>query len=133
MDWREALQRQMSPVLARLLHHGFVLPLCVACLGTNGSMACGWYEAMEATGLDCIFEASHIEAGALPRPLPMLVVDQRSAAVHGRLDPEDEEWHAHDTTETRGAQAAWAGDGVAGLPPVSPLGRGHVRRRARAS
>ena len=98
MDWRETFQRQMYPVLVRLLNQGFVLPLFVACIGRNGSMACGRYEDIEATGLDFIFEATHIEEGALPRPLHMLIVDQRSAAVHVRLDPEDEEWHAHDTT-----------------------------------
>jgi len=98
MDWREALQRQMYPVLARLLNQGFVLPLFVACIGKNGSMACGRYEDIEATGLDFIFEASHTEEGGFPRPLHVLVVDQRSAAAHVRLDLEDEEWHAHDTT-----------------------------------
>jgi hypothetical protein len=81
----------MSPVLARLLNKGFVLPLFVACIGTNGSMACGRYAGIEATGLDVIFEASHIEDGAFPRPLHMLIVDQRSAAVHVRLAPEEGE------------------------------------------
>ena len=60
-DWREALQDAMYPVLTRLLQEGFVLPLFVTCIGRNGSMMCGRYDDIEATGLDFIFEASHIE------------------------------------------------------------------------
>ena len=42
------------------LQEGFILPLFVACIGRNGSMMCGPYDDMEATGLDFILEASHI-------------------------------------------------------------------------
>jgi hypothetical protein len=131
MAWRKALQRQMYPVLARLLNQGCVLPLFVACIGQKGSMACGRYDDIEATGLDCIFEACHREADTFPRPLPLLIVDQRSAAAHVRLDSEDEEGHIHDTTETRVHTAPVHAGGVAGLAPVSHMGRDSVGMRSR--
>jgi len=82
--WREALQNAMYPVLTRLLQEGCVLPLFVTCIGCNGSMICGRYDYIEATGLDFIFEASHIEDEAFPPPIHMLVVDQRGEARHLR-------------------------------------------------
>ena len=76
-DWREALQDAMYPVLARLLREGFVLPLFVTCIGRNGSMMCGRYDDIEATGLDFIFEATHIEGETFLVPIHLLVVDQQ--------------------------------------------------------
>jgi hypothetical protein len=38
---------------------------------------CGWYDDIAATGLDFIFEASHIEGERFLVPFHMLVVDQR--------------------------------------------------------
>lgn len=67
-DWRNALQDAMYPALRRLLHEGFVLPLFVTCIGRNGSMMCGRYDDIEATGLDFIFEAWHIEDEAFSPP-----------------------------------------------------------------
>jgi len=87
-DWREALQHAMYPVLTRLLQEGFVLPLYVTCIGCNGSMMCGRYDDMDATGLDFIFEASHIEDEAFLLPMHLLVVDQRGEAAHVRHDHE---------------------------------------------
>jgi hypothetical protein len=87
-DWREALQDAMYPVLTRLLQEGFVLPLFVTCIGCNGSMMCGRYDAIEATGLDFIFEASHIEGEVFPPPIHMLVVDERGEARHVRQNRE---------------------------------------------
>jgi hypothetical protein len=87
-DWREALQDAMYPVLTRLLQEGFVLPLFVTCIGRNGSMMCGRYDDIEAAGLDCIFEALHIEGETFLRPLHMLVVDQRGEARHVCCDGE---------------------------------------------
>jgi hypothetical protein len=81
-DWREALQDVMYPVLTRLLQEGFVLPLFVTCIGRNGPMMCGRYDDIEATGLDFIFAASHVEDEAFPPPIHMLVVDQRGEARH---------------------------------------------------
>jgi hypothetical protein len=81
-DWREALQDAIYPVLTRLLQEGFILPLFVTCIGRNGSMMCGRYEEIEATGLDFIFEASHIEDEAFRLPMHMLVVDQQGEARH---------------------------------------------------
>ena len=86
--WREALQDTMFPVLTRLLQAGFVLPLFVTCIGRNGSMMCGRYDDIEATGLDFIFEAWHIEDEAFPPPIHMLVVDHRGEARHVRCDGE---------------------------------------------
>jgi hypothetical protein len=85
-DWREALQQQLYPVLRRLLQEGFVLLLFVTCIGSNGLMMCGRYDDIEATGLDFIFEAWHIEGEVFPPPLHMLVVDQRGEARHVRCD-----------------------------------------------
>ena len=68
----------MYPVLTRLRQEGFVLPLFVTCIGRNGSMMCGRYDNTEATGLDFIFETSHIEGKAFL--VSMLVVDQRGKA-----------------------------------------------------
>jgi hypothetical protein len=85
-DWREALQDAMYPVLTRLLQEGFVLPLCVTCIGRNGSMSCGRYDDIPATGLDFIFEAWHIEGEVFPPPIHMLVVDQRGEARYVRVD-----------------------------------------------
>jgi len=87
-DWREALQHAMYPVLTRLLQEGFVLPLYVTCIGCNGSMMCGRYDDMDATGLDFIFEASYIEDEAFLLPMHLLVVDQRGEAAHVRHDHE---------------------------------------------
>jgi len=87
-DWREALQHAMYPVLTRLLQEGFVLPLYVTCIGYNGSMMCGRYDDMDATGLDFIFEASHIEYEAFLLPMHLLVVDHRGEAAHVRHDHE---------------------------------------------
>jgi hypothetical protein len=84
-DWREALQDAMYPVLTRLLQEGFVLPLFVTCIGRNGSMMCGRYDDIEATGLDFIFEASHIEGETFVMPIHMLAVDQRGEGRHVRL------------------------------------------------
>jgi hypothetical protein len=88
-DWRDALQDAMYPILKRLLQDGFVLPLFVTCIGRNGSMMCGRYDDIEATGLDFIFEASHIEHEAFPPPIHMLIVDQRGEARHVRHNCED--------------------------------------------
>ncbi len=85
-DWRRALQDAMYPVLTRLLREGFVLPLFVTCIGNNGSMMCGRYDEIPATGLDFIFEASHVEDEGFPLPIHMLVVDQRGEARHVRYD-----------------------------------------------
>lgn len=85
-DWREGLQHAMYPVLTRLLQEGSVLPLCVTCVGRNGSMICGRYDDIDATGLDFIFLASHIEGEAFPLPIHMLIVDQRGAAAHVQCD-----------------------------------------------
>jgi len=85
-DWREALQDAMYPVLTRLLQEGCVVPLFVTCIAGNGSRMCGRYDSIEATGLDFIFEASHIEDEAFPPPIHMLVVDQRGEARHVRVD-----------------------------------------------
>ena len=74
-DWREALQDTMYPVLRRLLQEGFILRLFVTCIGCNGSMVCGRYDDIPATGLDFIFEAWHIEGEVFPPPIHMLVVD----------------------------------------------------------
>jgi hypothetical protein len=49
---------------------------------------CGRYEDIEATGLDFIFEAWHIEDEAFSPPIYMLVVDQRGEARHVRCDTE---------------------------------------------
>jgi hypothetical protein len=87
-DWREALQQQIYPMLTRRLQEGFVLPLYVTCIGRNGSMMCGRYDDIDATGLDFIVEASHIEDEAFPLPIHMLVVDQRGEAAHVRCDGE---------------------------------------------
>jgi hypothetical protein len=87
-DWRDALQDAMYPVLTRLLQEGFVLPLFVTCIGRNGSMMCGRYDDIEATGLDFIFEASHIEGEMFVRPIHMLVVDQRGEARQVRHNRE---------------------------------------------
>jgi hypothetical protein len=87
-DWREALQQQIYPMLTRRLQEGFVLPLYVTCIGRNGSMMCGRYDDIDATGLDFIVEASHIEDEAFPLPIHMLVVDQRGEAAHARCDGE---------------------------------------------
>ena len=84
--WRETLQDEMYPVLTRLLQEGFVLPLFVTCIGRNGSMMCGRYDDIEATGLDFVYEAWHIEGEACPPPIHMLVVDQRGEARHLRCD-----------------------------------------------
>ena len=67
---------------------GFILPLFVTCIGRNGAMVCGQYDDIEATGLDFIFEASHIEGEAFLVPMHMLVVDQRGEAAHVRCDGE---------------------------------------------
>jgi len=85
-DWRTALQDAIYPVLTRLLQEGCVLPLFVTCIGRNGSMVCGRYDDIEATGLDFICEASHIEDEACPPPIHMLVVDQRGEASHVRCN-----------------------------------------------
>jgi hypothetical protein len=45
-------------------------------------MICGRYDDIEATGLDFICEASHIEHEAFPPPIHMLIVDQRGEARH---------------------------------------------------
>ncbi len=90
-DWREALQDAMYPVLTRLLQEGFVLSLFVTCIGRNGSMICGRYDDIEATGLDFIFEAWHVEDEAFPLPIHMLVVDQRGEARHVRHEREGEQ------------------------------------------
>ena len=87
-DWRDALQDTMYPVLTRLLQEGCVLPLFVTCIGRNGSMMCGRYDDIPATGWDFIFEASHIEDEAFLMPIHMLVVDQRGEVRHVRCDGE---------------------------------------------
>ena len=87
-DWREALQDTMYPILTRLLQEGFVLPLFVTCIGRNGSMMCGRYDDIEATGLDFIVEASHLEDETFPLPIHMLIVDQRGEARHVRQEYE---------------------------------------------
>jgi hypothetical protein len=87
-DWREALQDAMYPVLTQLLQEGWVLPLFVTCIGRNGSMLCGRYDDIAATGLDFIVEASHLEGETFRMPLHMLVVDQRGEARHVRLEGE---------------------------------------------
>ena len=94
-DWREALQDTMYPVLTRLLQKGFVLPLFVTCIGRNGSMMCGRYDYIEATGLDFIFEAWHLEGEVFPPSIHMLIVDQRGEARHVRHNREGGQ-HAHD-------------------------------------
>jgi hypothetical protein len=81
-DWREALQCAMYPVFTRLLQEGFVLPLFVTCISRNGSMMCGRYDDIDATGLDFIVEASHIEDETFPLSMHLLVVDQRGEATH---------------------------------------------------
>ena len=85
-DWREALQRTIYPVLTRLLQEGFVLPLYVTCIASNGSMMGGRYDDIDATGLDFIFEVSHMEGEAFLVPIHMLVVDQRGEARYVRCD-----------------------------------------------
>ena len=87
-DWRDALQDAMYPILTRLLQEGFVLPLFVTCIGRNGSMMCGRYDDIEATGLDFIVEASHLEDETFPLPIHMLIVDQRGEARHVRQEYE---------------------------------------------
>ena len=94
-DWREALQDAMYPVLTRLLQEGFVLPLFVTCIGRNGAMMCGRYDYIEATGLDFIFEAWHIEGEVFLLPIRMLIVDQRGEARHVRHNREGGQ-DAHD-------------------------------------
>jgi len=95
IDWRDALQDAMYPVLTRLLQECFGLPLFVPCMGRNRPMMCGRYDDIEATGLDFIFEAWHIEGEAFLLPIHMLVVDQRGEARHvrhkreGRQDAQD--------------------------------------------
>jgi hypothetical protein len=93
--WREALQDAMYPILTRLLQEGCVLPLFVTCIGRNGSMMCGRYDDIPATGLDFIFEAWHIEGEVFPLPIHMLVVDQRGEARHVRQKREGRQ-DAHD-------------------------------------
>ena len=78
----------MYPVLTRLRQEGFVLPLFVTCTGRNGSMMCGRYDDIEATGLDFIFETSHIEGKAFLVPIHMLVVGQQGEAAHVCCDGE---------------------------------------------
>ena len=78
----------MYPVLTRLLQEGFVLPLYVICTGRNGSMMCGRYDDIEATGLDFICEASYVEHEGFPLPIHMLVVDQRGEARQVRHERE---------------------------------------------
>ena len=90
-NWRETLQNAMCPVLTRLLQEGFVLPLFVTCIGRNGSMICGRYDDIEATGLDFIFEASHIEGEAFLVPIHMLIVDHRGEPTHVRCAGEGEQ------------------------------------------
>jgi hypothetical protein len=90
-DWREALQCAMYPVFTRLLQEGFVLPLFVTCMSRNGSMMCGRYDGIEATGLDFIVEASHLEDEVFSLPIHMLIVDQRGEAAHVRCDGEGEQ------------------------------------------
>ena len=46
------------------------------------------YDDIEATGLDFIFETSHIEGKAFLVPIHMLVVDQQGEAAHVRCDGE---------------------------------------------
>lgn len=87
--WRERLQHRMSPVFTDLLHQGFTLPFSVTCIGGNGSMTCGRYDDIEATGLDFIFLASHIQDEAFPDPIHMLIVDQRGAAAHIQCQREE--------------------------------------------
>ena len=87
-NWRDAIQDAMYPILTRLLQEGCVLPLFVTCIGRNGSMMCGRYDDIEATGLDFIVEASHIEDEAFRMPLHMLIVDQRGEARHVRHERE---------------------------------------------
>jgi hypothetical protein len=76
-------------VLTRLLQEGFVLPLYVTCIGRNGSMMCGRYDDIDATGLDFIVEVSQIEDEAFLLPIHILIVDQRGEATHVRYDGED--------------------------------------------
>jgi hypothetical protein len=85
----------MYPVLTRLLQEGFILPLFVTCIDRNGSMMCGRYDYIEATGPDFIFEAWHIEGEVFPPPIHMLVVDQRGEARHVRHKCEGRQ-DAHD-------------------------------------
>ena len=87
-DWRDALQDAMYPILTRLLQEGFVLPLFVTCIGRNGSMMCGRYDDIEATGLDCLVEAWYLEDESFPLPIHMLIVDQRGEARHVREEHE---------------------------------------------
>jgi hypothetical protein len=86
--WREALQEAMSPARRRLRPAGCVLPLFGTCLGHNGSMRCGRYDAMEATGLAFLFEAWHLEGEVFPPPMQMLMVEQRGEAAHVRCNSE---------------------------------------------
>lgn len=79
----------MYPEFTHLLQQGFALPFAVTCIGGNGSMICGRYEDIEATGLDFIFLALHIEDEAFPAPIHMLVVDQRGAAAQMRWEGEE--------------------------------------------
>jgi hypothetical protein len=87
-DWREALQRTIYPVLTRLLQEGFVLPLSVTCIASNGSMMCGRYDDIDAIGLDFIIEASQMEDEVFSLPIHLLIVDQRGEATHVRCDGE---------------------------------------------
>ena len=66
----------------RLWQERAVLPLVATGMGRNGSMLCGRYDDSEATGLDGMVEACHLEGEALLLPLHLLVVDQRGQAVH---------------------------------------------------
>src|SRR5215831_2794621 len=104
--WREALQHRTYPVFTHLLQQGFVLPFSVTCIGGNGSMICGRYDDIEATGLDFIFLASHIEDEAFPAPIHMLVVDQRGVAAHTRCEHEEgQETHSARTTVVTSASS----------------------------
>ena len=58
----------MYPVLTRLLQEGFVLPLFVTCIGRNGSMICGRYDDLEATGLDFILRRRISRVRRFPYP-----------------------------------------------------------------
>ena len=80
-----------------ILYPGVILPLFVTCIDRNGAMMCGWYDDIEATGLDFIFEASHIEGEAFLVPMHILVVDQRGEAAHVRCDGEGTQELSHDS------------------------------------
>jgi len=54
-------------------------------------MICGRYDDIEATGLDFIFEASHIEGEAFLVPIHMLIVDHRGEPTHVRCAGEGEQ------------------------------------------